>query len=138
MTRRERKQQVDRVLQAAFAGIDLSDDAARAEAVRNLCPCRGAWTVSLWDFILAACQDPSPYVRKEALHVIKDATQRVAHVPGRRFLWQATKDPDPEVRRFAEEEVRKLQGGSKKSLKKWKTRRRLAKKKRPWRVGRPF
>ena len=43
MTRRERKLQVQQVLNEAFEGIDPNDDSARAEAVRNLCPCRGEW-----------------------------------------------------------------------------------------------
>jgi hypothetical protein len=134
MTKRERQLQVQQVLQKAFAGIDPNDAAARAEAVRNLCPCRGEpWSVSLWEFIFAACQDPSSDVRMEALHVIEDSTsQSVPNAHGRRFLLQATKDPDAEVRRFAEEVVvRNLNGGSKKGLKKLKAKRRLKKKKRP-------
>ena len=132
MKRRERKKQVDQVLAAAFAGIDLGDDGARAEAVRNLCPCRGAWTVSLWEFIFAACADPSPYVRKEALHVIEDAvSQGVPNAHGRRFLWRATQDADPEVRGFAEEAVLRMDGTAKKRLKKYNAKRHLAKRKRP-------
>ena len=139
MTKQERKLQVEQILQEAFDGIDPNDDTARAEAVRNLCPCRGEWSVSLWEFIFATCKDPSPAVRKEALHVIEDAiSSSVPNAHGRRFLWQATKDPDPEVRSFAEEHIKKLHGGSKKGLKKLKTKHQLQKKKRPFRQPSQF
>ena len=61
-------------------------------------------------FIFAMCQDPSPLVRVEALHVIEDAIARsVPNAHGRRFIWKATKDPDLGVRRFAKEKIKVLQ-----------------------------
>ena len=139
MTRRERKLQIQQVLQKEFAGVDPNDEAAWAEAIRNLCPCRGEpWSVSLWEFIFAACRDPSPDVRMEALHVIEDSlSHSVPNAHGRRFLIQATKDPDSMVRHFAEEVVaRNLNGGSKKRLKKLKDKERLQKEKRTPRQSR--
>ena len=118
MTRRERKAIVQKVLHEAFNGININDDTARAEAVRSLCPCREPWSVSLWGFIFAMCQDPSPLVRMEALHVIEDAIARsVPNAHGRRFIWKATKDPDPEVRRFAKEKIKVLQRARKRKSK---------------------
>jgi len=107
--RRERKQRVREVWEQAFAGLDPANDAARADRVRELCPCEHRWSVPLWEIIFAACEDPSPIVRREALHVIEDsASHGFPDSRGMGRLSAARKDPDPGVRRFAEEALRLL------------------------------
>jgi hypothetical protein len=101
MKRREEKAKVREVWQQMFAGIDPDDDAARASRVRDLCPCEFKWSVPLWDIIFAACDDPSPLVRVEALHVIEDAQREgFATAGGMARLYAAQRDPAPQVRRF--------------------------------------
>lgn len=125
MRRRERKALVQKIVQEAFAGMDANNDAARAEAVRSLCPCREPWGISLWDFIFAACQDPSPLVRMEALHVIEDAINlSVPNARGRWLIWKATRDTDPEVRRFAKEKVKVLKRDPRKGGRRQKEQRK--------------
>jgi hypothetical protein len=107
--RREVKQRVREVGCETFADLDPADEAGRAARVRDLCPCEHKWDVPLWDIIFAACEDPSPLVRVEALHVIEDAHTRgfpTAH--GMRLLFAARDDPAPEVRRFVAEVIRLL------------------------------
>jgi hypothetical protein len=109
LKRREVKAKVRAVWSETFADLDPADEARRAARVRELCPCEHAWEVPLWDIIFAACEDPSPLVRLEALHVIEDAHTRgfpTAH--GMRLLFAARDDPAPEVRRFVAEVVRLL------------------------------
>ena len=110
MTRRERKALAQKVFDEAFDDIDINDDVARALAVRSLCPCRGEqWRENLWGFIFAMCDDPSPLVRVEALHVIEDAIAHSApNAHGKWFLWRATKDEDPLVRRFAKGHLKRI------------------------------
>jgi hypothetical protein len=84
-----------------FADIDPDDEMARAGRVRDLCPCEFKWSVPLWDIIFAACEDPSPLVRVEALHVIQDAHERnFSTAGGVALLYAARRDPAPEVRHF--------------------------------------
>jgi hypothetical protein len=65
--------------------------------------------VPLWDIILAACEDPSPLVRKEALHVSEDsAAHGFPDSRGMGLLCAARHDPDPGVRGFAGEALRLL------------------------------
>src|SRR5439155_19047594 len=84
-------------------------DAQRADRVRELCPCEHRWSVPLWEIIFAACHDPSPIVRKEALHVIEDsAAHGFPDSRGLGLLAAARSDPDLGVRHFAEEALRLL------------------------------
>jgi hypothetical protein len=109
LKRREVKAKVRAVWGETFAGLAPGDEAQRAARVRDLCPCEHTWEVPLWDIIFAACEDPSPLVRLEALHVIEDAHTRgfpTAH--GMRLLFAAIDDPAPEVRRFVADVTRRL------------------------------
>lgn len=109
MKRRERKQRVREVWEQTFGDLDPANDALRAIRVRELCPCEHRWTLPLWDIIFAACQDPSPLVREEALHVIEDsAAHGFPDSRGMGLLAAARSDPDPGVRRFAEDALRLL------------------------------
>ena len=55
--------------------IDRNGDGARAQAIRNLCLCRGEQrSAELWEVIFVACEESSAGVRLEALHVIEDST----------------------------------------------------------------
>jgi hypothetical protein len=109
MRRRERKQRVRDVWEQTFGDLDPTNDAMRADRVRELCPCEHRWSVPLWDIIFAACQDTSPIVRQEALHVIEDsAAHGFPDSRGMGLLCAARNDPDPGVRRFAEEALRLL------------------------------
>jgi hypothetical protein len=91
--------------------VDLAqqDDAARSANVRALCPCEGKWDVSLWKVIHAACNDESPLVRMEALHVIEDAYRDgFSSGRGMTIFFAARNDPAPDVRRFVEDNLRVL------------------------------
>jgi hypothetical protein len=109
LRRREQKRRVREVWERTFGDLGPEDEAARADRVRGLCPCEHPWSVPLWEIIFAACEDPSPIVRYEALHVIEDAAELgfpTAH--GMRLLCAARNDPDPGIRRFAEHALRLL------------------------------
>jgi hypothetical protein len=109
MRRRERKQRIREVWEQTFGDLDPAADGLRADRVRGLCPCEHRWSVPLWDIIFAACHDPSPIVRYEALHVIEDsAGHGFPDSRGMGLLAAARSDPDPGVRRFAEEALRLL------------------------------
>jgi hypothetical protein len=109
LRRRERKRRVREVWKQTFGDLDPANDAARADRVRSLCPCEYRWSVPLWEIIFAACEDPSPIVRAEALHVIEDsASHGFPDSRGMGRLCAARKDPDAGVRRFAEEALRLL------------------------------
>jgi hypothetical protein len=62
---------VERVLR----DIQSDDEDVRARAVRSLCPCRSGWGPfeQHLHLISALRKDPSPLVRKEALHLFEDA-----------------------------------------------------------------
>jgi hypothetical protein len=108
LRRRETKQRVRAVYQRFFGDLRPEEDALRAIRVRNLCPCEFSWDeVCLWRIIYDACDDPSPLVRQEALHVIVDAWERgMPFGRGMRYVLRAQNDPFPEVRRYAGELVR--------------------------------
>ena len=55
--------------------IHSADEHVRASAVRSLCPCRSGWGPfeEHLHLIKALCKDPSPLVRKAALHLFEDA-----------------------------------------------------------------
>src|SRR5438094_2409763 len=109
LKRRERKRRVREVWEQTFGDLDPAADAARADRVRSLCPCEYRWSVPLWEIIFAACADPSPIVRVEALHVIEDsASHGFPDSRGMGLLAAARKDPDSGVRHFAEEALRLL------------------------------
>lgn len=97
------------VWEQTFGDLDPANDALRAVRVRELCPCEHRWSVPLWDIIFAACEDPSPLVRKEALHVIEDAAAHgFPDSRGMGLLCAARHDPDSGVRGFADEALRLL------------------------------
>jgi hypothetical protein len=101
MPRRLQKQKVQAIREELFGNLDPADEMTRAARVRSLCPCEHIWTVPLWDIIFAACEDPSPLVRQEALHVIEDAhLHGVSTAGGMGLLHAARRDPAPEVRSF--------------------------------------
>ena len=103
--RREQKERVRAIWQQTFGDLDPQQDGLRATRMRDLCPCEHVWEaeVPLWDIIFAACEDPSPLVRMEALHVIEDAwAHGVPTRHGMRLIYAAArKDPDEAVRRRA-------------------------------------
>jgi hypothetical protein len=75
----------------------------------ELCPCEHRWSGRLWGISFAACKDPNPLVRTEALHVIEDAAAHgFPDSRGMGLLCAARRDPDPGVRGFAEEALRLL------------------------------
>ena len=104
--RRELKARVQDMGRMVF---EAKDDGRRAGLVRSLCPCEYIWTMPLWDIIFAACKDPSPQVRIQALHVIEDAyTSGMPDVRGIKLIFEARQDPDTEVRSFAKDVIRVL------------------------------
>ena len=75
MSRRERTLEAVQILQETLRASTPTNDGSRAQAIRNLCPCRGEQrSAELWEVILVASEDPSSEVRLEALHVIEDLT----------------------------------------------------------------
>ena len=75
MSRRERPLQAVQILQETLRASTPTNDGARAQAIRDLCPLsRRAAERELWEVILVAYEDPSSEVRLEALHVIEDST----------------------------------------------------------------
>lgn len=80
-TRRSRERKSAKVpaekidLERALANLRAADEAARAQAARELCPCRTGWNVfeQNLDTLRGMTKDPSPLVRANALHVFEDA-----------------------------------------------------------------
>lgn len=60
-----------------FAELESEDDAVRAKALRSLCPCHGDWKTFEENLSLAERfrKDPSPLVRRVALHLFEDANE---------------------------------------------------------------
>lgn len=107
MNKDEQKAILRNIRREIFQGPAADDDTVRAVRVRALCPCQYEWTVSLWKIVFDACQDDSPLVRAEALHVIEDAESKGFDVGrGKRIFFAALNDPAPEVRRFVADVLR--------------------------------
>lgn len=62
-------------LDRIMGDLCATDEQTRAKAVRNLCPCRIGWERFQQGMEAAAKlrKDPSPEVRRQALHVFEDA-----------------------------------------------------------------
>lgn len=60
------------VLQRILCDLESSDAGTRAEAVRQLCPCRTAFDVPVQRYVAAMQDDPSPTVRHEVHHVLDE------------------------------------------------------------------
>src|SRR5437016_128666 len=104
LRRREIKLRVRETWKETFGDLDPTDDTSRATRIGDLCPCEYPWDVPLWDIIFAACADPSPLVRLEALHVIEDSyALDLPLARGWKLLCAARNDPAPEIRRFAKD-----------------------------------
>lgn len=59
-------------LQCILDDLKSPDPGTRAEAVRQLCPCRTAWDVPVQRYVAALRDDPSPTVRHEVHHVLDE------------------------------------------------------------------
>lgn len=57
---------LDKILQ----DMQSEDELTRAQAVRQLCPCRTAWDVPVQRYVCEMLNDPSPSVRHEVQHVL--------------------------------------------------------------------
>ena len=95
------------LLQQLLTEVASEDERERARAVRALCPCRGPWPDSIWRHVAAACEDASPLVRLQALHVLED-TDGTPHPNAYRLLRQACQDPDARVARAAANYLRQF------------------------------
>jgi hypothetical protein len=64
-------------LQQTLSDLQAPDEATRARAARELCPCRTDWGVfeQNLDTLRRMTKDPSPVVRANALHVFEDAVE---------------------------------------------------------------
>lgn len=60
------------VLQQILCDLESPDAGTRAEAVRQLCPCRTAFDVPVQRYVAAMQDDPSPSVRHEVHHVLDE------------------------------------------------------------------
>lgn len=67
----------DAELERLMAAMRSADEAVRAKAVRQICPCRLGWDgfQRSWELVKKLRKDPSPAVRAAALHVFEDADQ---------------------------------------------------------------
>jgi hypothetical protein len=83
-------------LESILTDLASPDERCRALAVRALCPCESNWPRAAYEWILAACDDPSPEVRLQALHVLED-TPSPPDPRLMRTLRLARNDPDPRV-----------------------------------------
>ena len=64
-------------MEALRHDLESPDDAARAKAVRALCPCRLGWTAfeQSLEAVSKLRKDADPAVRAAALHVFEDAAE---------------------------------------------------------------
>jgi hypothetical protein len=64
-------------IEGLLAEMQSPDEHTRAEAVRQVCPCRMSWEVfgQLRKAVQRLQHDPSPHVRAQALHVEEDARE---------------------------------------------------------------
>src|SRR5947207_2611624 len=62
-------------VEANLAGMASPDEAVRARAVRQVCPCRMRWELfqRCMEVVARLQKDPSPLVRAQALHVEEDS-----------------------------------------------------------------
>jgi vesicle coat complex subunit len=62
-------------LDSILADLQSPDEVTRAKAVRSICPCRMGWDVFQQTMAFAdqLRKDPSPIVRRAALHAFEDA-----------------------------------------------------------------
>ncbi|HZO92090.1 MAG TPA: hypothetical protein VFB38_27475 [Chthonomonadaceae bacterium] len=62
-------------LERFLTDIQSPDESVRAKAVRRVCPCRMGWEVfeQYMRVVTQMQKDPSPLVRKAALHVFEDS-----------------------------------------------------------------
>jgi hypothetical protein len=67
-------------LERTRVDLDASNEATRARAARELCPCHTDWNVfeQNLDALGRMTKDPSPLVRANALHVFEDAFELVS------------------------------------------------------------
>jgi hypothetical protein len=75
LSRRARARQVMRIraqITCAVPDLDSPDEQVRAEAVRNLCPCRTHVHWTLERYVLRMLHDPSPLVRFAANFVVSE------------------------------------------------------------------
>jgi hypothetical protein len=60
-------------LERILRELESPDERTRANAVRQLCPCRGTqWEVPVFERVLALRNDPSPIVRHAVQHDLKE------------------------------------------------------------------
>src|SRR5690242_1321259 len=60
-------------LQQILCDLESPDACTRANAVRALCPCRGAqWGLPIFTRVLAMRNDPSPLVRRAVQHDLQE------------------------------------------------------------------
>jgi hypothetical protein len=60
-------------LEQILCDLASPEDSVRAQAVRQLCPCRGAdWGVPIFPQVLALKDDPSPIVRHAVEHDLEE------------------------------------------------------------------
>jgi hypothetical protein len=78
-----------------LAEMESPDEVVRAQAVRQVCPCRVSWDA--FDRLRKAAQhlqrDPSPLVRANARHVEEDAREVLAL----EALWERVQEADEEA-----------------------------------------
>ena len=100
LSRRARARQMLRIqaqIDCAVRDLDSPDENVRAEAVRQLCPCRTRVNWTLDRFVIPMLHDASPIVRSVANFVLTEELEsemvreaRVARQPGRvpHLVWR--------------------------------------------------
>src|SRR5204863_2995624 len=98
-------------LEQIIADMSAADEAARLKAVRTVCPCRMGWDgfQRCMEIVQRLQKDPSPAVRRAAMHVFEDAyemdssglqtsKQQVTNemvATRRRTRWASVEDEEP-------------------------------------------
>lgn len=78
MAKHDEHQPIDSAeLERLMEAMRSTDEAVRAKAVRQICPCRLGWDgfERAWDLVKQLKKDPCPAVRAAALHVFEDADE---------------------------------------------------------------
>ena len=85
-TTRKQRWQTPRIidLERVLADLDAPDECIRAQAVRDLCPCRVGYALyeQHQPEVKRLQKDPGALVRKAALHVEEDAFRLEQKLPG--------------------------------------------------------
>jgi hypothetical protein len=107
---------LNRIMGEAQSG----DPAARAQAARSLCPCRIGWDgfQQGMDVVARLRKDPSPEVRRQALHVFEDAESMQA-TESRKAERDSLDSPETDAEKRARQRERQAKREPARAFGKW-------------------